>query len=201
MAKAPAKFVETLWKRCQVLFSIYFSLIARGCIGRPFAWQESIMAVAMIIQRFDISMGDPNYTLKSKQTLTMKPLNFTMKVKLRPEYAANRPSLSGAIPKEIDSDKSAIGASAEHGSRGRGVLVLYGSNSGSCEGFANSIGEDAGKLGFGPIEVAALDDYVGHLPTKLTAVIIVTCSYEGKPADNARDFVAWLDGLKEGGKD
>lgn len=155
------------------------------------------MAVAMIIQRFDISMGDPNYTLQSKQTLTMKPLNFTMKVKLRPEYAANRPSLSGTIPKEIDSDKSAIGASAEHGSRGRGVLVLYGSNSGSCEGFAQTIGEDAGKMGFWPVTVAPLDEHVGQLPTRFTATIIITCSYEGKPADNARDFVAWVESLDD----
>ncbi len=32
--------------------------------------------LATIIQRFDIVMEDPSYTLQLKQTLTIKPLNF-----------------------------------------------------------------------------------------------------------------------------
>jgi len=179
------------------LYPLYCGLISRGCIGRPFAWQESIMAVSMILQRFDLSMGDPAYVLKIKQTLTIKPLNFTMKAKIRPEYAANRPSLAATIPKELASDKSAISGSTTHGSRGRGVLILYGSNSGSCEGFAQTLGEDAGKMGFWPVTVAPLDEHVGQLPTHFTTTIIVTCSYEGKPADNARDFVAWVASLAD----
>src|SRR5271154_3932109 len=109
-----------------------------------------MMAVSMILQRFDLSLGDPVYTLKIKQTLTMKPLNFTMKAKIRPEYVANRPSLSATIPKEVTSDKSVISTATTQGCRGRGVLVLYGSNSGSSEGLAQTIGEDAGKMGFWP---------------------------------------------------
>jgi cytochrome P450 / NADPH-cytochrome P450 reductase len=172
--------------------------MSRACIGRPFAWQEATVVTAMILQRFTLSMDDPQYSLKIKQTLTIKPLNFSMRVKIRPEYEANRPTLSTAVPKEARSDKSNISPIVSQGSRGRGVLILYGSNSGSCEGFAHNIGEDAGKMGFDPITVASLDDYVGRLPTKLTATIIVTCSYEGKPADNARDFVSWVEQLHEG---
>jgi cytochrome P450 / NADPH-cytochrome P450 reductase len=170
----------------------------RACIGRPFAWQEATIVTAMILQRFTLSMEDPEYSLKIKQTLTIKPLNFAMRVKIRPEYEANRPTLSSAIPKDVVSSKSDIPPLVSQGSRGRGVLILYGSNSGSCEGFAHNIGEDAGKMGFDPITVASLDDYAGRLPTKLTATIIVTCSYEGKPADNARDFVSWVEQLHEG---
>lgn len=178
------------------------SLTISGCIGRPFAWQEALVAIALVLQRFDVYMEDPSYELKIKSTLTIKPLNFRIRVKIRSDYAANRPSLSAAIPKEADSDKSAIsgGPVAEEGSRGRALLVLYGSNSGSCEGFANTLAEDATKLGFGPITISPLDEYVGRLPTKLTATVIVTCSYEGKPADNARDFVEWLESLKDGSK-
>ena len=153
----------------------------------------------MILQRFTLEMEDPLYDLKIKQTLTIKPLTFSMRVKIRPEYEKNRPTLGRAIPKDLVSEKTdIIPEVAEKGSRGRGVLVLYGSNSGSCEGFAHNIGEDAGKMGFSPIEVASLDDYVGKLPAKLTATIIVTCSYEGRPADNARDFVAWVENLRDG---
>jgi cytochrome P450/NADPH-cytochrome P450 reductase len=37
---------------------------ARGCIGRFFAEQEMIMATAMILQRFQVSMVDPSYDLR-----------------------------------------------------------------------------------------------------------------------------------------
>src|SRR6202035_573689 len=101
----------------------------------------------MVIQRFDLFPDDPTYTLKIKQTLTIKPFNFQMRVKLRPGYAENRPTLLSTIPKEVTSDKSNITTIfADKGSRGKGIVILYGSNSGSCEGFAHNIGEDAGKM-------------------------------------------------------
>jgi cytochrome P450 / NADPH-cytochrome P450 reductase len=155
----------------------------------------------MIVQRFDLMLGDPNYTLKIKQTLTIKPQGFSMRVRIREGYSANRPSLADAIPKEIDSDKSAIGDSdsTASGAKGKeGLLVLYGSNSGSSEGFAQTIGEDAAKMGFWPITVGPMDEFVGQLPTHQMSTAIVTCSYEGKPADNAHDFVAWIESLEKG---
>src|SRR5579859_5088570 len=153
----------------------------------------------MILQRFDLFMDDPACSLKIKQTLTIKPLDFSMRVKIRPEYEANRPT--SGIPKEDNSDKSSIAPiAAEEGSRGRGVLILYGSNSGSCEGFAHNIGEDAEKMGFAPITVAPLDDYVRRLPTKLTATII-DLLVRRKTADNARYFVTWVESLKDGGNE
>ncbi|KAG9088707.1 hypothetical protein FS749_001950 [Ceratobasidium sp. UAMH 11750] len=49
---------------------------ARACIGRPFAWQEALIAVATIFQKFDLTPADPAYTLQLKQTLTLKPKDF-----------------------------------------------------------------------------------------------------------------------------
>jgi len=153
----------------------------------------------MVLQRFDLFLDDPHYTLQIQQALTIKPRNFSIRAEIRPGYAASRPSLSSVVPKELVSDKSNIGPIApEGGDSGKGVLVLYGSNAGSSESFAHTLGEDAGKMGFGPIIVAPLDDYAGRLPKEFMATIIVTCSYEGKPADNAQDFVNWVTGLKEG---
>ncbi len=37
---------------------------ARACIGRFFAEQEMIIATAMLLQRFQISMVDPSYDLR-----------------------------------------------------------------------------------------------------------------------------------------
>lgn len=158
-----------------------------------------MLGIAMILQRFDLSLEDPHYTLQIQQSLTIKPRNFSIRAKIRPGYAASRPSLSSVVPKEFVSDESHTGPiSPENGDSGKGVLILYGSNAGSSESFAHTLGEDAGKMGFEPIIVAPLDDYTGRLSKNFMATVIVTCSYEGKPADNAQDFVNWVSSLKEG---
>jgi cytochrome P450/NADPH-cytochrome P450 reductase len=36
----------------------------RACIGRAFAEQEMLMATAMILQRFQVTMADPSYDLR-----------------------------------------------------------------------------------------------------------------------------------------
>lgn len=55
----------------------------RGCIGRPFAWQEAILTTAMLLQTFNFRQDDPSYTLQIKQTLTIKPKDFFMHASLR----------------------------------------------------------------------------------------------------------------------
>ena len=72
------------------------------------------------------------------------------------------------------------------------LLVLYGSNTGTCETIAHRIGEDATVRGFSAT-VAELDAYAGKLPTE-GAVVIATASYNGTPPDNAAKFVEWLSG-------
>lgn len=55
----------------------------RECIGREFAMQESLMTMALILQRFELELADPSYTLRISQTITQKPLGFEIKVKRR----------------------------------------------------------------------------------------------------------------------
>ena len=50
----------------------------RGCIGRPFAWQEAQLVVAMLLQNFNFQTDNPSYDLSIKQTLTVKPKDFYM---------------------------------------------------------------------------------------------------------------------------
>lgn len=38
----------------------------RGCIGRPFAWQEALLVTAMLLQYFNFAPEDPSYTLQIK---------------------------------------------------------------------------------------------------------------------------------------
>nr|7P6L_A Chain A, Bifunctional cytochrome P450/NADPH--P450 reductase [Thermothelomyces thermophilus ATCC 42464]7P6L_B Chain B, Bifunctional cytochrome P450/NADPH--P450 reductase [Thermothelomyces thermophilus ATCC 42464]7P6L_C Chain C, Bifunctional cytochrome P450/NADPH--P450 reductase [Thermothelomyces thermophilus ATCC 42464]7P6L_D Chain D, Bifunctional cytochrome P450/NADPH--P450 reductase [Thermothelomyces thermophilus ATCC 42464] len=55
----------------------------RACIGRPFAWQEAVLVMAMLLQNFDFVLHDPYYELHYKQTLTTKPKDFYMRAILR----------------------------------------------------------------------------------------------------------------------
>ncbi|CAE6484242.1 unnamed protein product [Rhizoctonia solani] len=47
-----------------------------GSGGRMFAWQEALIALATIFQKFDFTPADPLYSLQIKQILTVKPNNF-----------------------------------------------------------------------------------------------------------------------------
>jgi cytochrome P450 / NADPH-cytochrome P450 reductase len=54
----------------------------RACIGRTFAMQEATLVLGMILQRFQL-IDHKHYELKIKQTLTVKPEDFTIQVKPR----------------------------------------------------------------------------------------------------------------------
>ena len=54
----------------------------RACIGRQFALQEATLVIGMILQRFKL-IDHARYELKIKETLTMKPDNFKIRVRLR----------------------------------------------------------------------------------------------------------------------
>ena len=67
----------------------------RACIGSQFALQESILAIGMALQRFKF-IDHTNYQLDVKETLTLKPDDFSIAAKEedrpRPQAeCANRP--------------------------------------------------------------------------------------------------------------
>jgi cytochrome P450 / NADPH-cytochrome P450 reductase len=54
----------------------------RACIGRQFAYTEAKLALALILQHFDLQ--DPyDYTLSVKETLSLKPANFRLRASAR----------------------------------------------------------------------------------------------------------------------
>lgn len=164
----------------------------RACIGRPFALQEAQLVLALILQRFDLVEHDPAYQLKIKETLTLKPDEFFIRAKRRgTESFRPRSTVVSTPPQSL---KSPAPASVQPAGGLTPLLVLFGSNSGSAEAFAQRIASDARAQGYAA-EIAPLDDHAGQLPTT-GAVVIVTASYEGQPPDNARQFVGWLDTLQ-----
>lgn len=79
---------------------------------------------------------------------------------------------------------------AEKPVSGKPLLILYGSNSGTCEGLAQKLGQSAGGHGYAST-IISLDDGIDAI-RKDVPVVIVTASYEGNPPDNADAFVGWL---------
>jgi cytochrome P450 / NADPH-cytochrome P450 reductase len=163
----------------------------RACIGRQFAIQEAVLALAMLLQRFEF-VDFENYQLETKQTLTIKPDKFRIQVKQRPGRTTSTmlnarpvPVISAAAPTKPDAPPSAtVDAHQTH------LLVLYGSNLGTAEALANALAGDARSRGF-DARVGALDDHVGSLP-KEGGLVIIAASYNGQPTDNAAKFCQWL---------
>ncbi|TNM40431.1 cytochrome P450 [Nocardioides albidus] len=164
----------------------------RACIGRPFAMQEAVLLVAMMLQRFDLIEDDPSYQLRVEETLTLKPKGFRIRAKSRGRTSfAPRSVLA---PRQASTERTT--PVVQPPADATPLYVLFGSNTGSAENFAQRVGSDAAAQGYAA-EVAPLDDYAGHLPTD-GPVIILAASYEGQPTDNARQFVSWADGLASG---
>ncbi|GAB7348487.1 hypothetical protein MBLNU459_g6894t1 [Dothideomycetes sp. NU459] len=176
----------------------------RACIGRPFAWQESLLVIAIVLQKFDLFLDDAQYQLRFKQTLTIKPKDFYMRASLRNGISATQleRSLASGMSESAQENHAKIRGDGFQtaqtpGQQGQPLTILYGSNTGTCQAFAQSLAADAVGHGFSVTKVDTLDSATGSLPTD-QPVAIVTASYEGAPCDNAARFFNWLDSLKEG---
>ncbi|ABC62112.1 bifunctional cytochrome P450/NADPH--P450 reductase [Erythrobacter litoralis] len=155
----------------------------RACIGRQFAIQESILVLGMLLQRFEL-FDHADYQLRIKETLSIKPDGFTIKARLR--HDVERGGVATVEPESKTPDQAA--AVPSHGTP---LLVLYGSNLGSSEGFARELAQRGEFSGF-DVTMAPLDAHVAKLPTD-GAVAIACASYNGMPPDNAAKFVDWLE--------
>ncbi len=168
----------------------------RACIGRQFAMQEATLVLGMLLQRYRL-IDAHHYELKIKETLTIKPDHFI--IRLRPRTAADRQAVarSGQTAKPIQPLEAASPPQpipALHGQpierHDTPLLVLYGSNMGTAEDLASRIAADGEAYGYAAT-TASLDDGV-DLPRE-GAVIIVSASYNGRPPDNAVQFCHWLE--------
>ncbi|MGB0410636.1 MAG: bifunctional cytochrome P450/NADPH--P450 reductase [Pikeienuella sp.] len=170
----------------------------RACIGRQFAMQEATLIMGMILQRFEL-IDHTNYELKIKESLSIKPDGFKMKVRMRDGVTRSHLVPGAAIEEDTGAN---LATAADRPTHGAPALVLYGSNLGTTEDFARTIARDADANGF-ETTLAPLDDYAGKLPSE-GAVLIACASYNGQPPDNAGKFLGWLsdapDGAAEGVK-
>lgn len=169
----------------------------RGCIGRPFAWQEALLVIAMMFQNFDFEFENPDYTLKLKQTLTIKPADF--KIRATPRHGLRaidlEHKLAGTVKRLKSQAAVGINGSAASNADAKPMSIYYGSNSGTCQSMAERLAANAFSHGFRANVVDCLDNVKGDLPTD-EPVVLITASYEGQPPDNAVGFVQWLENTK-----
>jgi cytochrome P450/NADPH-cytochrome P450 reductase len=161
----------------------------RACIGRGFAMHEAALAIGMILQRFRL-VDHERYQMHLKETLTIKPDGF--KIKVRPRSDKERGAYAGQTAAATTARAAPVPAARTRPGHNTPLLVLYGSNLGTAEELATRVADLAEVNGFAT-KLAPLDDYVGKLPEQ-GGVLIFSASYNGAAPDNATQFVKWLGG-------
>ena len=155
----------------------------RSCIGRQFALQEATLVLGMILRQFEL-IDHQHYQLKIRESLTLKPEGFKIRVRAR----ANRSQMAVKAAASVGvSDQLDAGIAPRHGTP---LLVLFGSNMGGSEELARRIAQ-AGEQGGFSVQIASLDEFARRLP-KQGLVLIATSSYNGLPPDNALQFCDWI---------
>lgn len=160
----------------------------RACIGRGFAMHEAALAIGMILQRFKL-LDIHRYQMHLKETLTVKPDGFKIKVRSRADK--DRGAFAGRAAVTAAASNAAAPQARTRPGHNTPLLVLYGSNLGTAEELATRVADLAEVNGF-ETRLGTLDDYVGKLPEH-GALLIFCASYNGAPPDNATQFVKWLD--------
>src|SRR6201747_2264200 len=161
----------------------------RACIGRGFAMHEAALAIGMILQRFKL-IDNHRYQMVLKETLTIKPDGFKIKVRARADK--DRGAYSGRATTTAAAVSSAAPAprARTRPAHNTPLLVLYGSNLGTAEELATKVADLAEVNGFAT-KLAPLDEFVGKLPEQ-GGVLIFCASYNGAAPDNATQFIKWL---------
>ncbi|MFJ4081202.1 bifunctional cytochrome P450/NADPH--P450 reductase [Streptomyces iakyrus] len=163
----------------------------RACIGRQFALHEATLVLGLLVHRYRL-IDDTDYHLKLKRTLTVKPTDFQLGLLPRGSADRRRPATTATGTTAA----SAQAPSAARAATGTALTVLHGSNLGACRGIAGDLAADGEDRGFTATVVP-----LNHAVDKLNAdgpLVIVAASYNGRPTDDAAEFVAWLENLEPG---
>lgn len=150
--------------------------------------QEAILAVAVLFQKFDFKLKDPNYKITWKQTLTLRPRDLFMYAKLRPgidPISLQRDLFLGSGSGN-GSDQSSLSTNTNekviHSDQESDLVpmsIFYGSNTGTCESLASRLAITALQHGFKGT-VQPLDEAKNNIPKDRPVVMITSTMYEGQ---------------------
>lgn len=154
--------------------------------------QEAILAVAVLFQKFDFRLKDPNYKITWKQTLTLRPRDLFMYAKLRPGrdpislqrdlfLGSGNSNGSGQSSLSPNTNEKAIPSDQE--SDLVPLSIFYGSNTGTCESLASRLAMTALQHGFKGT-VQPMDKAKNSIPKDRPVVMITSTMYEGQAPGN-----------------
>jgi cytochrome P450/NADPH-cytochrome P450 reductase len=156
-----------------------------------------LMNTALILQRFSPEMADPGYELDIQSTLTIKPTGFFMKMRRRAgkSLLTGIPGGAASQVSQKERDDDSTNTTSAFKASGKKANIFFGGNSGTSEGFAQSLEGMLAEKGT-QAKISSLDSATENL-SKDAANIIISASYEGLPPDNAKKFVTWLEKLND----
>ena len=154
----------------------------RACIGRQFALTEAKLALAVVLQNFALH-DSADYKLAVKETLTLKPDHFTMRVRARRPHERMSQAPAAAAVSQGGGETSVAMEGA-----GQTLTILTGTSLGTCRDIAAEIAERATGAGFA-VRQGALDDCADGFPQD-GMLVVVTSTYNGRAPDNAQKLEA-----------
>src|SRR5258705_928885 len=121
----------------------------RACIGRQFALVEATLVLGMILQRFQL-VDHARYRLALKETLTVKPDGFRIRVRRRPHRDRSHPPGRPAVRATAAAAAPILASTGPR--HGTPPPLLYRSNPRTAEDVARRVAEsgEAGGLA-GPV--------------------------------------------------
>ncbi len=218
----PWKFDPDRWlpenaKNRSPYASIPFSAGHRGCLGRQLSVMEQRSILVHAVRRYHMRLHS-----RSKPTFTtplfLKPHNIFLSLEKRasaPEHfvapaAVAKPTAAatrGGVEAASVASAGSGGVVAAASAAGMGgsidkasippntrVVVLYGSNMGTCQSFAGELAQHAKQIGMG-CDLLSLDGFLEkkEVARGAAAVFIISSTYNGTPPDNAGKFMRFLE--------
>ncbi|KAK9695918.1 hypothetical protein K7432_012736 [Basidiobolus ranarum] len=190
-----------------------FSIGARGCIGLQFAMQEAKIILAMLLRKFEFQLPDDkpiHIDIASGAIIKPKDLYFNIKRRTSFPEPTTQPPSEGPTAFTQLSDALTISKAPPSNIQLPKFTVLFGSNMGMSEEYANKVAGYARNLGFSNVDITSLDDWEvltngkyesGEIHDEKTKpiVMIITSTYNGFPPDNAVEFDKFISANKESG--
>lgn len=192
----------------------------RACIGSQFALWEGKLFLCMVLRCFKFRVPEgfarplpstadggaaptPHHLAlriwKRKESGAVLESISSQVAAAKAGAAAPAAAQSGAAPAAAQNGAApAAAAAAGEATHGTPLLILYGSNTGTCEELASSLAGQAAAAGFAA-KTASLDSVLatpagpagGTLP-EAGALLVISSTYNGTPPDNAAEFARWL---------